>query len=72
MTKRVSEETLNTTLRANAREEWRVSGTDGYTEKVTRLGHWTIEAYAYVWCDDLEDLEEADWKFEEFERKCLQ
>jgi gamma-glutamylcyclotransferase (GGCT)/AIG2-like uncharacterized protein YtfP len=32
----------------------------------------TIEAYAYVWCDGLEDLEEADWKFEEFERKYRQ
>lgn len=26
-----------------------------------------IESYAYVWCDDLNDLKESDWSFDEFE-----
>jgi len=31
----------------------------------------TTTAYIYVWCDELEDLAEEDWSFEEFENKWL-
>jgi gamma-glutamylcyclotransferase (GGCT)/AIG2-like uncharacterized protein YtfP len=33
-------------------------------------GHMT-EADVYLWCDDLEDLEESDWSFEIFESQWL-
>jgi gamma-glutamylcyclotransferase (GGCT)/AIG2-like uncharacterized protein YtfP len=41
------------------REEVEVVGSEGQA----------ILAYVYLWCDNLEDLEEEDWDFEEFEAK---
>ena len=39
-------------------------------EVVDSESHATT-AYIYVWCDELEDLAEEDWSFEEFEAKWL-
>ena len=30
-----------------------------------------VEAYVYVWCDELDELAKEDWDFEEFEAKWL-
>jgi gamma-glutamylcyclotransferase (GGCT)/AIG2-like uncharacterized protein YtfP len=29
----------------------------------------TVQAHVYLWCDDLEDLGDGEWNFEEFEGK---
>lgn len=28
-----------------------------------------VEAYTYVWCDEMESLDDVDWSLEEFEKK---
>ena len=41
------------------------------TAEVVASKGQVVEAYVYVWCDELDELAKEDWDFEEFEAKWL-
>ena len=45
-----------------------MSGTAELLCRLPLTTRTTVKAYAYLWCDDIDDLDDKDWDIEEFER----